>query len=102
MSDIRGGQVWTQERFPFFTCYIVYVAAGESQDWCRIDLPELQGNIAWDTECTGSLYSKEGMQNLLRKGDYICKGQYSNILKAQLEEMFQLGIDRGRRDHVDE
>ncbi len=89
--ELGGGQVWSQPKFPYCTYYIVYVAGGDDQDWCRIHLPEHQGNIAaTESEIEGvrtggPLYSTEGMVALLDRLGYEYVGQYSDILSERFE-----------------
>lgn len=93
--ELGGGQVWTQPKFPHCTLYLVYVAGGGNRDWCRIQLPQHQGNIAMtDRDGGGPLYSTEQMTALLARLDYECMGAYADILKAEREATYFGAIDQ--------
>lgn len=73
-SKIRGGQVWEQPGFPHCSCYLVYLGP----DWCRIQTPDLVGNIAMTNEQGKWQYTTEEMEALLDRLGYELVGQFAD------------------------
>lgn len=93
MSELRGGQIWAQAKFPFFRCYLVYLG---KEGWCRIQPPDRQGNIAMTSGSkeegfSGPIYTTEQMEALLTLRNFECQGQFSDQEDAQREFWYDLG-----------
>ena len=91
-AELLGGQVWEQTRFPFMSCYLVYLG---KDGWCRINKPDQRGNIVQTDEDEPGMwkwqYTTEAMEALLAKYDYELVGQFSDILDEQMDRLYVLG-----------
>ncbi len=77
MCKLEGGQLWVQEHFPNFHCFVVYLG---DDSWCRIS-PPLQsiGSIAFGDARGKSVFSKKEMLVTFAERRYTLKGQYYDL-----------------------
>ena len=80
-TELRGGQLWTQDDFPNCRCYLVYLGGG---GLCRIPPPlDARGCIAMSDETGKSVFSAEEMLAILEEHKFTLKGQYYDLWAAQ-------------------
>ena len=100
MSDsddrLHGGEIWTQKGGSCFTCYTVFI---NLDVWVIINSPDMRGNIAWDNDPNhvGVFYTKAELLHRFDSMGYECKGHFSDIIKAQLEDAYQGGKEAAHR-----
>ncbi len=91
LSDLRGGQVWKQQAFPYCSCYIVYLGGDH---FIRTSMPDQAGSIAMTADGDGPIYPAVELLALLVEKGYECAGQFVDSLQAEPDGERHHGIVR--------
>jgi len=79
-GELRGGQIWKQERFPYMTRYITLTADGGA---AMLGDPRQEGSCIV-TDASGRWnWNWDGLEERLKSLGYVNQGQLHNLLTKE-------------------